>query len=230
MATEQRKEEHKEYQETLSLTKTAIELIGKAKNRLQKFYQPVLYKAPPKTALAAEDQVIAGLGGAAALAQVRAIRGHRARVAPPEMPTGLGGYEKSGKKSGGVMGLMDMISKDLTASLMDTEHEESSAQKDYVGLMADCQASREQAMKSITDKEAAKAEIFSKKTLAKEKEMGDLKDLDMIHRYVTELHGECDFILENFDIRKEARAGEVESLKNAKAILKDLDMIHGYVT
>merc|ERR1719230_673867 len=33
-ATEQRKEEHTEYQETLSLTKTAIELIGKAKNKL----------------------------------------------------------------------------------------------------------------------------------------------------------------------------------------------------
>merc|ERR1719387_302536 len=39
-ATEQRKEEHAEYQGTLSLTKTAIELIGKAKNKLQKFYNP----------------------------------------------------------------------------------------------------------------------------------------------------------------------------------------------
>merc|ERR1719498_1098569 len=43
-ATEQRKEEHAEYQETLSLTKTAIELIGKAKNKLLKFYQPALHK------------------------------------------------------------------------------------------------------------------------------------------------------------------------------------------
>merc|ERR550537_1497685 len=57
-ATEQRKEEHTEYQETLSLTKTAIELIGKAKNKLQKFYNPTLYKPPPKEELSAEDQII----------------------------------------------------------------------------------------------------------------------------------------------------------------------------
>merc|ERR1719262_679122 len=35
-ATEQRKEEHAEYTETIQLTQTAIELLAKAKNRLQK--------------------------------------------------------------------------------------------------------------------------------------------------------------------------------------------------
>merc|ERR1719393_382145 len=99
---------------------------------------------------------------------------------------------------------MDSISKDLEASLSDIEYDEKTAQKDYVELMADCQASRSQDMKSITDKEAAKAELTAKKVAAKEKEMGDFKDLETIHGYVTQLHGDCDFILENFDIRKEA--------------------------
>merc|ERR1719265_1945582 len=49
-ATEQRKQEHAEYQETAQLTKAAIELMGRAKNRLQKFYNPALYVAPPTTA------------------------------------------------------------------------------------------------------------------------------------------------------------------------------------
>merc|ERR1719359_2078122 len=217
-ATEQRKEEHAEYQETLSLTKTAIELIGKAKNKLQKFYNPALYKAPPKEELSAEDQIIANV---ASFAEISA---HRSRVAPPEMPEGLGGYEKKSQKSGGVMALMDMITKDLDASLSDTEHEESTAQKDYVDLMGDSQASRAQASKSITDKEAAKAEINGKKMAAKEKEIGDFKDLDIIGKYVVELHGSCDFILENYDIRKTARKAEVESLKNAKAILAGAHM------
>merc|ERR1719238_964249 len=215
-ATEQRKEEHAAYQEGLTLTKTAIELIGKAKNKLQKFYNPALYKPPPKVELSAQDQIIANV---ASFAQIVAHRGHRSRVAPPEMPTGLGGYEKKGQKSGGVMALMDMITKDLDASLSDIEHEESTAQKDYVELMGDSQASRAQASKSITDKEAAKAEINGKKMAAKEKEIGDFKDLDIIHKYVLELHGSCDFILENYGIRKEARKAEVESLKDAKAIL-----------
>merc|ERR1719506_3010183 len=217
-ATEQRKEEHAAYQGELSLTKTAIELIGKAKNKLQKFYNPALYKPPPKKELSEEDQILANLGGAS-FAQIVSHRGHRTHIAQPEMPTGLGSYEKKGQKSGGVMALMDQITRDLDASLMDGEHEESTAQKDYVELMADSQESRTQMSKSITDKQAAKAEINTKKAQAKEKEMGDLKDLEIIGKYVVELHGSCDFILENFDIRKEARTAEVESLKQAKAIL-----------
>merc|ERR1719163_1108572 len=113
-ATEQRKEEHAEYQETLALTKTAIELIGKVKNKLQKFYNPALYKAPPKEELSAEDQIIANV---ASLAQGSV---HRAHVTQPEMPEGVS-YEAKTQKSGGVMALMDMITKDLTASLADIE-------------------------------------------------------------------------------------------------------------
>merc|ERR1719456_2233118 len=45
-ATEQRKDEHEDYTEELSLTSTAVELVKKVKNRLQKFYNPTLYKAP----------------------------------------------------------------------------------------------------------------------------------------------------------------------------------------
>jgi len=216
-ATEQRKEEHTAYQETLTLTKTAIDLIGKAKNKLNKFYNPALHKGPPKKELSAEDKILANLGSAASFVQIVAHGGHR--IAQPEMPAGLGGYEKKGQKSGGVMALMDSITKDLEASLSDIEHEEMTSQKDYVELMGDSQASRAQDLKSITDKEAAKAEITAKKVAAKEKEMGDLKDLEIIDRYVVELHGSCDFILENYDIRKEARVAEVESLKQAKAIL-----------
>jgi hypothetical protein len=218
-ATEQRKEEHSSYQEELTLTRTAVDLLGKAKNKLQKFYNPALYKPPPKKELSEEDKILANLGAAASFAQIAAHRGHRAHVAPPEMPEGLGGYEKKSEKSGGVMALMDMITKDLETSLSDIEHGETTAQKDYVELMSDSQASRAQNMKSITDKESAKAEISAKKIAAKEKEMGDLKDLEIIGKYVVELHGSCDFILQNFDIRKEARTAEVESLKQAKAIL-----------
>merc|ERR1719171_1790222 len=46
-ATEQRKEDHAEFTEALQLSEVAIGLIAKAKNRLQKFYNPTLYKAPP---------------------------------------------------------------------------------------------------------------------------------------------------------------------------------------
>merc|ERR1740130_2017547 len=45
-ATEDRKEEHEENVETLTNDNAAKELIGYAKNRLNKFYNPKQYKAP----------------------------------------------------------------------------------------------------------------------------------------------------------------------------------------
>jgi len=216
-ATETRKDEHAEYQETMTLTQTAIELIGKAKNRLQKFYNPTLYKAPPvRKEMTMEEKILAG---ASALAQIHSH--HEAKQ--PVMPE-VGTYEKSSQKSGGVMALMDMIVKDLENTVKDTEYGEKSAQEDYVELMEDCQASRAQYSKSLTDKEAAKAEVLEKKASAKEKELNDFKDLDNIGKYVGQLHVKCDFILENYDVRKEARAAEVEGLKNAKAVLAGAHM------
>merc|ERR1719161_2864270 len=57
-ATETRKLEHEDYVETTKLTETAVALISKAKNRLQKFYNPTLYKAPPKKEMTMEEKII----------------------------------------------------------------------------------------------------------------------------------------------------------------------------
>merc|ERR1719401_808190 len=47
-ATEQRKEENEDFTELMASDSAAKELLGFAKNRLNKFYNPKLYKAPPK--------------------------------------------------------------------------------------------------------------------------------------------------------------------------------------
>merc|ERR1719160_996556 len=70
VATETRKEEHADYLETVKLTETAIELVGKAKNRLAKFYNPSTYRAPPKKEMSMEDKIVAA--GTSALAQQEA--------------------------------------------------------------------------------------------------------------------------------------------------------------
>merc|ERR1719218_150875 len=71
-ATEQRKKEHAEYTETISMTEAAIQLVGKAKNRLNKFYNPKAYKPPAKEELDQESFV--------------QVRRHGHKVAPPELP------------------------------------------------------------------------------------------------------------------------------------------------
>merc|ERR1712072_1158592 len=62
-ATEQRKEENSEFTELMANDGAAKELLGFAKNRLNKFYNPKLYKAPPKRVLSEEDQITVNMGG-----------------------------------------------------------------------------------------------------------------------------------------------------------------------
>merc|ERR1719335_21807 len=60
-ATEQRKEENTEYAATLAANKAAVDILGFAKNRLNKFYNPKLYKEPPKRELSKEDRIAVDL-------------------------------------------------------------------------------------------------------------------------------------------------------------------------
>merc|ERR1719310_9458 len=62
-ATEQRKAEHVEFEAQLAANNAAIELIGIAKNRMQKFYNPKLYKPPPKRELTEEERITLNMGG-----------------------------------------------------------------------------------------------------------------------------------------------------------------------
>merc|ERR1719337_524419 len=52
-----RKEEHEDYVSGMAANTAAVELIEFAKNRLQKFYNPGQYKAPPKRKLSEEERI-----------------------------------------------------------------------------------------------------------------------------------------------------------------------------
>merc|ERR1719217_712508 len=62
-ATEQRKAEHEEFTATLAGNQAAMGLIEMAKNRMNKFYNPKLYKAPPKRELSEEERITLNMGG-----------------------------------------------------------------------------------------------------------------------------------------------------------------------
>lgn len=196
-ATEQRKEEHALYVETMQMNEAAVGLVGKAKNRMQKFYNPTLYKAPEAFAQVHTDEF----------------------VAPPPAPEMPSGPVKKNEKSAGVIGMMDTIIKDLENGMKDAEYEEKTAQNDYADLMADSQATRQGDTKALTSKEATKAETEAQLMADKEKRAATATDLKNVKTVIQDLHAACDFIMKNFDLRKEARTNEIEGLKNAKAVL-----------
>merc|ERR1719390_506992 len=140
-------------------------------------------------------------------------------AAPAPPPATWDAYSKKEGKSNGVIGLMDMLLKELQDGITEAEHEEETAQKDYERLMSDSQASRAKMADSITTKEAAKAELDSKIVDTKEKKASLETELSNIKQSLVQLHADCDFIIENFDMRKAARETEVEVLKNAKSVL-----------
>jgi len=211
-ATEQRKEEHAEYVEALTLNEAAIGLIGKAKARLEKFYKPSAASLVQKPN---DDDL--------ALSFMQAKSDEDDDVAPPEAPPTASGEYKKNEKSGGVMGLMDMMIREMEMDAKDAQYAEKTAQSDYGTLMSDSQATRAQDAKSITDKEAAKAQMEGQLQDLNEKKSASTEELMGIAQMIQNLHSSCDFIMKNFDMRKEARTNEIESLKNAKAILSGAD-------
>jgi chromosome segregation ATPase len=228
-ATEQRKEEHAEFLTFQTENNAAVQLVEKAKNHLYKFYRPNLHKEAPKKELTDEEKLLAASGASDMIATDAPvmIAGTTQTVfvqlkddaAPPPPPETWGAYQKKDGKSNGVIALMDMLIKDLQDGIVNSKHEEETAQKDYERLMAESQTTREQSVESITSKEAAKADLDTKIEATKEAKSGQEAELSNIKNTIAQLHANCDFLLENYDLRKTARANEVESLKNAKSVL-----------
>merc|ERR1719263_2231851 len=98
-ATEQRQEENKEFTELMASDSAAKELLGFAKNRLNKFYNPKLYKPPPKRELTEEQRITVNMGGTLApTAAPGGIAGTGvtalSQVAPPPPPATAGAFKK----------------------------------------------------------------------------------------------------------------------------------------
>merc|ERR1719364_8274 len=68
-ATEQRKEENEDFTQLMASDSAAKEILGFAKNRLNKFYNPKLYKPPPKRVPDAEESIVVSMGNTLAPTQ-----------------------------------------------------------------------------------------------------------------------------------------------------------------
>merc|ERR1719453_1651827 len=182
-----------------------------------------MYKAPPKEELTEEEQITAASGFTTAAPVYVQVASH-SHAAPPPPPDTWGAYQKKDGKSNGVMALMDMLMKELEGDLTESEHTEKTSQKDYEELMADSTATRAQNVASITDKEAAKADMDTAVEETKGKLESEQTTLSNIQQYIYQLHASCDFLVENYDLRKAARENELTSLANAKATLSGANL------
>merc|ERR1719168_295105 len=93
------------------------------------------------------------------------------------------------------------------------------AQKDYEAMMSDSAAKRAADSKALTGKEGEKADMEAELEAHTETKASTGKELMATMEYIQSLHSECDWLLQYFDARREARAGEIDSLGKAKAVL-----------
>merc|ERR1712224_710036 len=226
-ATATRKEEHEDYVETLAANTAAKDLLAFAKNRLNKFYNPKLYKAPPKRELSEADSITVSMGGTLApTAAPGGIAGTGiglSQVAPAPPPEANLAYKKSGEESNGVIAMIDLIVADVDKDIQTMEVDEKDAQAEYEQFMGDASAKRASDSKTITDKESAKAETETELQTTSETKRSTQMEAMETAKYIGGLHGECDWLLQQYDARKEARTGEIDALGKAKAVLSGSD-------
>merc|ERR1719181_2217055 len=238
-ATETRKAEHEEFVTVSAQNNAAVQLLGVAENRLNKFYNPAAYKPPQRRELTEEERIYVQSGGAdprdveeaaaaqtgiagtgiVAFASIRAATNDGVALPPP--PATAGAYAK--KDAGGPTALISKLKNELTMEMKADAKDETYAQEDYEELMKESAEKRAADSKTITEKESQKAGLEGDLDAAKKEKAATATDFMALGEYIASLHGSCDFLLENFEVRKEARAGEIDALKKAKAVLSGAD-------
>jgi len=234
-ATAQRKDENAEYKALVTSDTAAQEVLAFAKNRLNKFYNPKLYKAPPPVELTAEDRIYSNQGGELVTAAPGGIAGtgitafaqvslHFQLKAPPAAPPSTwGAYATKTEENNGVIAMIDLLIKDLQKELTEAETQEKDSQAEYEQLMEDSADKRAIDSKALTQKGAAKADMDASLQAHLQARKEGANEVMLTAKYISSLHGDCDFLLQYFDARKTARADEVDSLTKAKAVLSGAD-------
>merc|ERR1719476_1054492 len=145
----------------------------------------------------------------------------RADPGPP--PETWGAYSTKSEEHGGVIAMVDLLIADLDKEMTMMTTEEKEAQKEYEEFIAGAGEKRAADSKSAEQKSGEKAELEAALIKLQQDKKDTTKELYLKETQIKDLHSECDWLISTFEVRKEARAGEVDSLKKAKAVLSGAD-------
>jgi len=211
VATETREEENAFWKKSMQEDNAAKDVLNMAKNRLAKFYAPKMYIPPAKV----ERSTMGRISGEFALAQ------HAANPGPP--PATWNAYANKDEEHGGVVAMMDLLIADLDKEITQMTTDEKEAQSEYETFMANAGDKRAGDSKSLEHKTNEKAQLEAAQLRLEQEHKDTTQELYNTEMLIKDLHLSCDWLLANFEVRKEARVGEVDSLKKAKAVLSGAD-------
>merc|ERR550532_530307 len=145
-------------------------------------------------------------------------KGKKLVLAQQEPPVKFNAYKDNAGASP-VMGLIEQIIEDSKKVESEATTSEYKAQADYESYVKDSTALIKQLNEAVVAKTKASATAESELAEAKGDHEAAVGELESLAAYEADLHGECDFVLKNFDIRQKARLQEMEAIQAAKAIL-----------
>lgn len=233
-ATAMRKQENAEYTELMASNGIAKQVLEFAMNRLNKFYNPKMYKAPPKRELSEADAITVGMGGELAPTEAPGgiagtgigasfVQFSSRRGAPPPPPEAVEAYSTKSEEATGALQMIRILVTDLDKEMNEAEFNEKDGQEDYEKFVAESAEKRATDSKLVEDKDNAFADAQAQIGELKSAERSGKKELAATLKYISVLHGDCDWLVKYYDVRKQARAAELDSLSKAKAVLNGAD-------
>jgi len=137
--------------------------------------------------------------------------------APP--PKGFDSYKKNGA-AGGVMEILEQIIQDSKQVEDEAVKDEQDANAAYIALLTKENEANAALDKDMQGKNARLAKDKTAIVVDSKEKKSDEKVLGSDEKKAKSLHGACDYIMKNFDVRQTARTEEKDALKQAMAILK----------
>merc|ERR1719443_854696 len=196
-SNELRVKENKEFQSAVADQRATQVILKKALDRLGDFYAEQFVQLKAKH---------------------RHMKQEPGAAAPPP-PQGFSEYKSNGG-AGSVMTMIEGIITDAKNMEAESIKDEQEAEAAYQSFLKESFASIDAAQRAVTNKVEEKATAESAKTGAE----GDKADAESTKEALAQtradLHSSCDYVMENFDAREQARKSEIEGLQNTLAQLK----------
>jgi len=145
--------------------------------------------------------------------------GSKVALAQQEPPVKFNAYKKN-EGASPVMGLIEQILEDSARLEAEANEGETRAQAEYEKFVEQSNTMIKDLKEDITAKTKAISAADADKAQAREDLESTEAELESLEAYEADLHGQCDFVLKNFDIRQKARLQEMEAIQSAKGILR----------
>lgn len=193
-ASEIREAENADYQETISDQRVTQAILKKAIERMSQVYAFAQQPGAPHTELSGSD------------------------TDPGSGPARFSKYEQ--KQTGGrVVEMLEKIMADSKRMENEAIQDEQAANAAYESFMQDSNKSIKENQRGVVAMSEDKAKTEQALTAAKNDLKDTLRQLEELFKVAADLSKTCDWSLRNFDVRQQARATEIDALKEAKAIL-----------